>query len=99
VDGLIKLLDYQTKFDVFNIGTSDPQPIKLWIELIEKTFDTQAKYKVVEVDKGDVVSSADISKATRLLDYKPKMNIEEGIRRQVEIFNLMPKWFKTMEKV
>jgi UDP-glucuronate 4-epimerase len=98
-DGLLKLLDYKTEFDVFNIGTSDPQPIKLWIEIIEKTFGMQAKYKIVEVDKGDVVSSADISKAIRLLGYTPKMNMEEGVRRQVEIFKLMPEWFKKMEKV
>ena len=89
----------KTKFDVFNIGTANPQPIKLWIETIEKTFGVPLKYKMAEVDKGDVASSADISKANKILGYTPKMNIEEGIRRQVEIFKLMPEWYKTMKKV
>ena len=99
VDGFLKMLDYKTKFDVFNIGTANPQPIKLWIETIEKTFGVPLKYKMAEVDKGDVASSADISKANKILGYTPKMNIEEGIRRQVEIFKLMPEWYKTMKKV
>jgi UDP-glucuronate 4-epimerase len=99
VDGLLKLLDYKTKFDVFNIGTSNPQPIKLWIDTIEKTLGIPAKYKITEADKGDVASSADIDKAKKLLGYAPKMTIEEGVRRQVEIFQLMPEWYKKMEIV
>ena len=99
VDGFLRMLDYKTKFDVFNIGTANPEPIKLWIEMIEKTLGMPLKYKLAEVDKGDVTSSADIAKAKKCLGYAPKMNIEEGIRRQVEIFKLMPEWYKTMEKV
>lgn len=99
VNGIIKMLDYETKFDVFNIGTSDAQPIRLWIETIEKTLGIPVKYKVVEVDKGDVVSSSDISKAQKILGYQPKMNIEEGVKRQVEIFKLMPEWYKKLEGV
>lgn len=99
VGGIIKMLDYETKFDVFNIGTSDPQPIRLWLEIIEKTLGTPVKYKVIEADKGDVVSSADISKAKKILGYEPKIKIEEGVRRQVEVFQLMPEWYKKMENV
>lgn len=99
VDGIIKMLDYETKFDVFNIGTSDPQPIRLWLEIIKNTLGTPVKYKVIEADKGDVVSSADISKAKKVLGYAPKIKIEEGVRRQVEIFQLMPEWYKKMENV
>ena len=99
VDGFLRILDYKTKFDVFNIGTSNPQPIKLWIDNIEKSLGISLKYRLVEADKGDVASSADISKAERILGYQPKMSLEEGVRRQVEIFKLMPEWYKKMEKV
>lgn len=98
VDGFLRMLDYKTKFEVFNIGTANPQPIKLWIDIIGKTLEP-VKYKLVEADKGDVASSANIDKAKKLLGYTPKMNIGEGIRRQIEIFKLMPEWYKTMEKV
>ena len=99
VDGILKMLDYETKFDVFNIGTSDPQPIRLWIDTIEKVLGTPVRYKLAEVDRGDVVSSSDITKAKKILDYTPKMNIAEGVRRQVEVFLLMPDWYKKMENV
>lgn len=99
VDGILKCLDYQTKFDVFNIGTSDPQKIRTWLEYIEKHFGKSAKYKLVEVDKGDVASSSDISKAKKLLKYEPKMKLDEGVRRQIEVFKLMPEWYKTLSEV
>jgi len=99
VDGILRMMDYDTKFDVFNIGTSDPQSIGLWIETIEKTLGLTAKYKLVEADKGDVTASADISKAKRFLGYSPKMNVAEGVRRQVEIFKLMPEWYRKMDRV
>lgn len=99
VDGIIRMLDYETKFDVFNIGTSNPQTIRLWMDTIEKTLGMPVRYKLVEVDKGDVASSSDISKAKKILGYVPKMDIEEGVRRQVEIFKLMPEWYKRMENV
>ena len=99
VDGLLLLLDHKTKFEVFNIGTSDPQPIKLWIDIIEKTMNAPMKYQLIDRDKGDVVSSADISKAQKLLNYSPKMTMEEGVRRQIEVFQLMPEWYKKMDNV
>ena len=99
VDGILKCLDYETKYDVFNIGTSDPQKIRLWIEEIEKSMNKKGKYKVTESDRGDVSSSADISKAKKVLKYSPRMKLPEGVRRQVEIFNLMPEWYKTLREV
>ena len=99
VEGLIKCLDHETNFDVFNIGTSNPQSIGKWIQTIEKHFGKELKKKIVEVDKGDVASSADITKAKKILGYKPKMKLDEGIRRQIEIFKIMPEWYKTLEEV
>jgi UDP-glucuronate 4-epimerase len=99
VDGILKCLDYETRFDVFNIGTSDPQSIKTWIGYIEKYFNKKVKSKIISADKGDVSSSSDISKAKKLLKYKPKMNLDEGVRRQIEVFKLMPEWYKTLGEV
>lgn len=99
VDGIIKCLDHSTKFDVFNIGTANPQTIREWMTLIEKHFGKPVKYKLIDADKGDVASSADISKAKKLLDYEPEMDLDEGVRRQVEVFKLMPEWYKTLSEV
>jgi UDP-glucuronate 4-epimerase len=99
VDGIIKLLDHESHFDVFNIGTSNPQSIKQWFDAIEVTMKKPVPYEIVEVDKGDVAASANISKAKRILGYNPHMRLEEGVHRQVEVFLAMPEWYKTLEKV
>ncbi len=97
VNGILACLNCDYDFEVFNIGTSNPLPIKTWIDSIEKAFDKKAHYKVVTVDKGDVVSSASIEKAQKMLSYNPSMDMYESVKRQVEIFKLMPKWYQEME--
>jgi UDP-glucuronate 4-epimerase len=99
IDGIIKCLDYDTRFDVFNIGTSNPQSIGMWIKTIEKHFKKPVHYKIVGVDKGDVASSADISRARKVLKYRPKVKLSEGVKRQIEVFKLMPEWYKTLSEV
>ncbi|OGC48756.1 hypothetical protein A3A69_00375 [candidate division WWE3 bacterium RIFCSPLOWO2_01_FULL_37_15] len=99
VDGLLACLDNDYTFDVFNVGTSEPLQIQTWLEAIETAFGKKPEVEIVEVDTADVVSSADISKAQKMLNYNPKMNMYEGVKRQVDVFNLMPEWYKTMEKV
>lgn len=99
VNGLLLCLDYDTKFDVFNIGTSDPQSMREWFTAIEKYMGKPVPYEIVEVDKGDVASSADISKAKSKLGYAPSHTLDEGVKRQVEVFKLMPEWYQTLPNV
>lgn len=99
VAGILLCLDYQTNYDIFNIGTSDPSSITDWFAAIEVAMRKPVPHEIIEVDRGDVASSADISKARRVLGYNPKATLQEGVRRQVEVFNLMPEWYKTLDKV
>ena len=99
VNGLLLCLDHQAVFDIFNIGTSDPKSIRDWFNAVEKAMSKPVPYEIVDVDKGDVAASADIAKAKTVLGYKPEMTLEEGVRRQVEVFNLMPEWYKTLPNV
>lgn len=97
VDGLIKSLDSDYTFEVFNIGTANPLPIKTWFDAISKAFGKEPKYEMIPPNKADVVSSADISKAKEMLGYEPKIDMYEGVKRQVEVFKLMPDWYKQLE--
>lgn len=99
VNGFMLAFDKPFGFEIFNIGTSDPRSIQDWINAIEKSMGKKVPIQIVDVDKADVASSADISKAEKLLGYKPKVTLEEGLSRQVEIFNMMPEWYKTMSDV
>jgi len=59
------------------------------IALIEKNLGKKARIDFLPTVPGDVpITSADTSKAERLLGFKPQVGIEEGIRRYV-------KWFLT----
>jgi len=99
VKGLLMCLDFQTNFEVFNIGTSDPRSIRDWFDAIEKAYGKPVPYEIVDVDKGDVASSADISKARKVLGYDPKMDLYEAVKRQVEVFKMMPEWYQKLERV
>lgn len=97
VTGILKAFDSDFSFNVFNIGTANPLPISIWLDAIEKAFDKAPNYEVIEPNKADVISSADISKAKRELGYEPKVDMYEGVKRQVEVFKLMPEWYKSLE--
>jgi len=100
VNGLILIMDSNLNaYDVFNIGTSDAHPIKYWIDAIEKAYGKKLKIEIIDSDKADTTSSADISKAKKLLGYKPTIDIYEGAKRQVEVYKLMPKWYQSMSDV
>jgi UDP-glucuronate 4-epimerase len=58
------------------------------IRLIEENLEKKAKIKWLPPQPGDVaITYADISKATRELNYQPKVAIEDGIHAFVA-------WFK-----
>ncbi len=100
IDGIVRCMNYKKKsFEVFNIGTSDARSIGEWLGYIEDSFGKKIKMEIIESDKGDVVSSADISKAARLLEFTPKISLKEGIERQVEVFQALPEWYKGLEEV
>jgi len=99
VDGLLLCLDKNIGYNSYNIGTSDAIPIKDWFAAVGEAMGKPVKYEIIDADRGDVATSADITKAKTMLGYEPQMNYKEGVRRQVEIFMLMPDWYKTMDNV
>lgn len=52
-----------------------------FIELIEKYLNKKQK-EILPMQDGDVLRTyADLSKSEKLLGYKPKVTIEEGLKR------------------
>ena len=89
VDGIISALDKNLDFEIINLGDSNPIDLKRFIRIIEQETGKKAKIIQAEMQEGDIsVTYADISKAKKLLNYKPKVKIEQGIRNLVN-------WFKT----
>lgn len=90
VSGIIAALDKPFPYEIFNLGNSRPVKLLYFIEAIEKMLGRKAKKRMLPMQKGDVPAScADTSKAKKLLNYEPKINVEEGIRNFV---NWYVKW-------
>ncbi|MBI5875937.1 MAG: epimerase, partial [Deltaproteobacteria bacterium] len=74
-------------YEIINLGESRVVEVNYLISLIEKNLGKKAKIKYLPPAPGDVpITYADISKAKRLLNYEPKVQIEEGIKRYVTWF-------------
>lgn len=88
VEGIYKSLLNPMKFEVFNLGNSNPVTLRELIALIEKTLGKKAKVVKKPMQKGDVERTyADISKAKKILGWEPKTRIEDGLK-------VMAKWLK-----
>lgn len=80
--GIISVLEKNFAFEIFNLGNSKPVKLNYFISVIEKLLGKKAKIREVSLQTGDAaVTFADISKAKKLLRYKPMISIEEGMKR------------------
>ncbi len=88
VAGVLAGLDYEipsangAPFEVFNLGNSRPVRLEELVELLECVTGRKALRDQKPLQPGDVpITWADISKAGRLLGYRPATRLEEGLTR------------------
>jgi UDP-glucuronate 4-epimerase len=88
IQGTMAALQYEGPFfDIFNLGESETIQLKDLIVAIEKALGKKAKINQLPEQPGDMpLTSADISKARKLLDYRPTTRLNEGLPRFVEWF-------------
>ncbi len=85
LQGVLAALDRPLGYEVINLGESRTVELRELISLIEKATGKTAKLNRQPLQPGDVpVTFADIAKARRLLDYNPRVPIEDGIARFVQ---------------
>ena len=78
-------------FDVFNLGESETIQLKDLIAAIENALGKKARINRLPEQPGDVpLTCADISKAKKLLGYKPKTKLGDGLPRFVDWFLKSP---------
>jgi UDP-glucuronate 4-epimerase len=82
VHGILISLEKRFEFEIINLGDSNPIELNRFISIIEMNLNKKAHIIHKEMPKGDVpLTYADISKAHKLLGYKPKIKIEEGMKK------------------
>jgi len=85
----------------FNLGNSKETSIKEVIETVLKVADSSIGYKIFDTKKEygnryeDIIRRVpDVLKAEKLLGWKAKISLEEGIKRTVEWAVKNPWWLK-----
>src|SRR5712692_3639399 len=88
VQGTMAALKYEgARFDIFNLGESETIQLKDLIAAIENVLGKKAKINQLPEQPGDMpLTCADISKAKKLLGYKPSTKFEDGLPRFVDWF-------------
>jgi len=76
------------EYQIFNLGNSRSEDLMDMISIIEDFLGKKAKIQFKDMQPGDVRHTfADITNASKLLDYKPLISIKEGIPKFIEWFN------------
>lgn len=80
-------------FEIFNLGNSQPVKLSELVRMLECATGKRAVLQQEAHQQGDVpLTWADISKAARLLGYRPQTTIEQGLKRFVE-------WYRAADPV
>lgn len=86
IESSLAYLDNHEKvYEIINLGSNNPIKLKNMIETIEHVMNKKAKINHLPMQPGDVEGTyADINKAKKLLDYKPNISFEDGIREFIK---------------
>lgn len=93
VSGVIASIDKNYDEEVFNLGCGRTEELMDYVKMVEESCGKEAKKEFAEMQPGDTIkSSADISKAKKMLGFEPKTTIKEGVPRFV-------KWYREYYKI
>jgi len=88
IRGIRSAIDKNYYCEIFNLGNNKSVNLLDFINCIENELNLKAKIKFVKIQKGEVKSTyANIEKSIKMLDYKPNVDIEDGIKNFVSWYN------------
>ncbi|MEK6794960.1 MAG: GDP-mannose 4,6-dehydratase [Spirochaetota bacterium] len=88
VQGILAAIDTALPYEIMNLGNNSPVALNDFIATIERHLGKKAVIQEKPVQPGDVdITYADISKAQKLLGYRPTTSIDEGLGRFID-------WYK-----
>jgi len=88
VDGIIKVIDNPSDFNVYNIGNNAPVSLMAFIETLENALGKEAEKNFMEMQPGDVESTyADTTPLVEDFGYKPDTKLADGIKEFVKWYD------------
>jgi len=80
VDGLVSAIDRPLRYEIINLGGDRSTTLSELIALIARCLGKPATVEPLPMQPGDVeITWANLDKARRLLDYAPRVPIEQGV--------------------
>jgi UDP-glucuronate 4-epimerase len=79
-------------FRVFNIGRGEPVELMDFIRALERELGREVKKNYLPMQPGDMVATWADTRDLEALGYRPRVSIDEGVRRFVE-------WFESCDLV
>jgi len=93
VAGVVVAIDKDFSYEIFNLARGQSIKLTYYISELERSLGKEAYKNMMPMQPGDVkVTSADISKARKLLDYEPCVSVEEGVANFVD-------WYREYYKI
>jgi len=88
VSGFLGALRRDFEFEIFNLGGGHSITLNGLIAKLEEHLGRKADFEKLPVQAGDAASTwADVSKGRKLLGYRPRFTLEEGLEKFIA-------WFK-----
>ena len=82
IEIILKIKDYDFKFEIFNVGSGISYSFDEVIEIIEKNTSKKLNLEYKNDDQSYIQNiTADNSKITKILDWKPELTFEEGLQK------------------
>jgi UDP-glucuronate 4-epimerase len=82
-------------YEIINLGGHEPITINAMLARLEELLSCKANIIRQPAHKADMLSNlADVSKARRLLDWAPQVDLNEGMRRLVDWYLAEREWAK-----
>ncbi len=97
-DGTIRALK-PLGYEIINLGSDHPVKLKYVIKLLEKNLGKKAKVRRLPRHPADITATwADIRRAKKLLSWKPRTFIEEGVEKTVRWFLDNKKFIRSLRE-
>ena len=89
VEGMYRLMFYpNTKGEIVNLGSTDENSVIKYAKLVRKLIKSKSKIVYSEkLPKDDPKKrKPDISKAKKILDWQPLINLEDGLIKMINFY-------------
>lgn len=86
VDAVVKSLDYESGYEIFNISTDEPKDLNELTATLGEVIGTEIKIKHHGEAQGAKVVTASFDKAKKLLFWEPKTSLKGGLKQTLEAF-------------